>query len=223
LTPPRSDRVDPFGRSRRTRGSANNPGLLWTATTGSLVGYESLLERDRLWLADFDPAVRQISGRPFWVAGRDGPTARRHVPDFFPQLGDGSYVVVDVKPARLLDDPKVAEVLSWTGRLCASKGWGYEVWSGADPILLRNIRFLGAGRRPGLIDEDVLVKVAGVARPGMTIGEVEEAAGVDRRDARSAVLRLLWTGAWTTDLSQPLTGRSVIGRGLTMSSEGSSG
>lgn len=145
------------------------------------------------------------------------------MPDFFLRLDDGSCLVVDVKPAGLLDDPKVAEVLSWTGRLCAGKGWGYEVWSGADPILLRNIRFLGAGRRPGLVDEDVLVKVAGVARPGMTVGEAEEAAEVDRRDGRSAVLRLLWTGAWTTDLSQPLTARSVIGKLAAVTSEESSG
>ena len=124
-----------------------------------------MLERDRLWLADFDPAVRQIAGQPFWLSGRDGSTIRRHVPDFFLQLRNGNYLVVDVKPARLLEDPKVAEVLSWTGRLCAGTGWGYEVWSGADPILLRNIRFLGAGRRPGLVDEDVLVKVAGAAQP----------------------------------------------------------
>lgn len=47
------------------KGQRNYLGLLWTATTGSLIGYESLLERDRLWLADFDPAVRQICGQPF--------------------------------------------------------------------------------------------------------------------------------------------------------------
>lgn len=68
---------------------------------------------------------------------------RRHVLDFLLQLDDGNYLVVDVKPAGLLDEPKVAEVLSWTGRLCVRKGWGYEVWSGSDPILLRSIRFLG--------------------------------------------------------------------------------
>ena len=213
------------GRPVRTfptyKGQRNYPGLLWTATTGSLVGYESLLERDRLWLADFDPAVRQICGQPFWLTGRDGSTVRRHVPDFLFQLADGSYLVVDVKPARLLDEPKVAEVLAWTGRLCAGKGWGYEVWSGADPLLLRNIRFLGAGRRPGVVDQDVVVKVAEAARPGMTIEGVEKAAGIDQRDARPAVLRLLWTGAWATDLSRPLTGRSVIGRATT-SSDGSS-
>lgn len=205
------------------KGQRHYPGLLWTATTGSLVGYESLLERDRLWLADFDPAVRQICGQPFWLTGRDGGAVRRHVPDFFLRLRDGSHMVVDVKPARLLDDPKVAEVLAWTGRLCAGKGWRYEVWSGANPVLLRNIRFLAAGRRPEAVDGDVLIKVAGAAHTGMTIERAEkaaeQAAGLDRRDARTAVLRLLWTGAWTTDLSQPLTARSVISR-TTMRSDG---
>lgn len=55
------------------KGQRNYPGLLWTATTGSLVGYESLLKRDRLWLADFDPAVRAIFGQPFWLTGPTVP------------------------------------------------------------------------------------------------------------------------------------------------------
>ena len=63
---------------------------------------------------------------------------------------------------------------------------------GADPILLRNIRVLGGGRRPQFVDEDAVVKVDAAAQSGMTIAEVEQASGVDRRDARAAVLRLLW-------------------------------
>jgi hypothetical protein len=43
------------------RGQRNHLGLLWTSTTRSLVRYESLLERDRLWLADFDPSVRWVN------------------------------------------------------------------------------------------------------------------------------------------------------------------
>ena len=35
-------------------------GLSWSATTGPHVGHESLLERDRLWVADFDPRVIRI-------------------------------------------------------------------------------------------------------------------------------------------------------------------
>lgn len=57
----------------------NYPGWLWSATMCHLVGYESLLERDRLWLADFDPTVSGISSQPLWMAGRDGGVPRRHV------------------------------------------------------------------------------------------------------------------------------------------------
>jgi hypothetical protein len=30
---------------------------------------------------------------------------------------------------------------------CAAKGWWVEVWSGAGPVVLRNVRLLAAGRR----------------------------------------------------------------------------
>ena len=39
------------------KGQRNHVGRWWTATTGSLVGYESWLERDWLMLLDFDPDV----------------------------------------------------------------------------------------------------------------------------------------------------------------------
>ena len=86
----------------------NYPGWLWTATTGSHVGYESLLERDRVLLADFDNSVRGIASKPFWVSGQDGADHRRHAPDYLLALRDGSIVVVDVKPAAMCQDPQVA-------------------------------------------------------------------------------------------------------------------
>ncbi len=193
------------------QGQRNYPGLLWTATTQLLVGYESLLERDRLWLADFDPNVQWIASQPFWVSGRDGHAIRRHVPDFMLESAGRTYTVVDVKPAALVDVPAVAEVLAWTGRLCAAKGWRYEVWSGENPVLLRNVRYLAAGRRVSFVDEDALVKVAAAGRPGMTLTQIESASKLDRAAARHAVLSLLWFGQWTTDLSRPLSGDSVIG------------
>lgn len=191
------------------RGQRNYPGWLWLSTTCSLVGYESLLERDRLWLADFDPAVTWVASQPFWVSGRDGSVLRRHVPDFLLETTTG-FVVVDVKPAELVDDADVAAVMGWTRRLCDAKGWAYEVWSGADPVLLRNIRFLAAARRRDLVGQDVLGKVADAAGPGMTLAQVEEAAGVDAGHARAASLQLLWSRRWQVDLSRPLTSSSVL-------------
>jgi len=63
-------------------------------------------------------------------------------------------------------------VFAWTGRLCAAKGWRYEVWSGAPAVLLSNIRWLGQARRPQLIDRNVADMVRRTGRPGVSIGQV---------------------------------------------------
>lgn len=90
------------------------------------------------------------------------------------------------------------------------EGWRYEVWSGDDPVRLRNIRYLAAGRRVSFVDPEGLVKVAAVGRTGMTLAQIESMADLDQAAARSAALSLLWFGQWTTDLSRPLSGDSVI-------------
>jgi hypothetical protein len=117
--------------------------------------------------------------------------------------------VVDVKPERMLADLGISAALDWAGRVCAAKGWRFEVWSGADPVVLRNVRFLTAGRRndPG---DAVLVKVAEGLRPGMSVTEAEEASGLDQPVARGALLALLWQGSWVTDLTRPLSGQSLL-------------
>jgi hypothetical protein len=118
-------------------------------------------------------------------------------------------VVVDVKPEQMLADPGVSAALGWAGRVCAAKGWRFEVWSGADPVMLRNVRFLAAGRRNDPRDA-ALVKVAESLRPGMSVTEAEEASGLDQPVARGALLSLLWQGSWVTDLTRPLSGQSLL-------------
>ncbi|MFF3286926.1 hypothetical protein [Streptomyces sp. NPDC003023] len=61
--------------------------------------------------------------------------------------------MVKVKPADRLQDPKIAEAPAWPGALVEQHGWEYEVWSGADRVLLENVRFLAAYRRPCVVPE----------------------------------------------------------------------
>ena len=133
------------------------------------------------------------------------------MPDFLLQTETG-FLVVDVKPERMLADPGVSAALDWAGRVCAAKGWRFEVWSGADPVVLRNVRFLAAGRRADP-REVVLVKVAETLRPGMSVTEAEEASGLDQAVVRGALLSLLWRGSWVTDLTRPLSGDSLLSPG----------
>ena len=194
------------------RGQLHYPGYFWSATMSAHVVYESRLELARLLLADFDRDVAAIAAQPFLLQARVTGAARRHVPDFLPVHADKSVTVVNVKPADKLADPQIAEALAWPRRLIEDHGWQYEIWSGADPVLLANLRFLAGYRRPGLLPEELLDEVLAATRPGDTIGGVTGRVSGTRRpgDVKPAVLRLLWQQRLATDLHTRLDADSTL-------------
>ncbi|WP_329203771.1 TnsA-like heteromeric transposase endonuclease subunit [Streptomyces sp. NBC_01435] len=218
--PVRQLRVADFAESkpwrdvRSVHGMAHYSGKYASATTGGHVVYESRLELARLLLADFDPAVQGIFAQPCRLAARVGDRVRHHVPDFLLAMRSGTVRVVNVKPADRLQDPKIAEALAWPGELFRQHGWEYEIWSGADRVLLENVRFLAGYRRPGVVPE------AEVEQAWRQVVDGEELALVERRlagdrpseEARPALMALLWSGRLMTDLSRPLSGASVLRR-----------
>ena len=113
--------------------------------------YESRLELARLLLADFDPQVAAIAAQPF-CDGAVGRPERRHAPDFL-LIGRTARVrVVNVKPADQLAVPKVADALAWAGEVFAARGWRHEIWSGTEPVVLADVRFLAGDRFAGRVD-----------------------------------------------------------------------
>jgi hypothetical protein len=202
----------PWRKTRSARGQAHYPGYFWSATMSGHVIYESRLELARLLLADFDRGVTAITAQPFLLQARVAGTARRHVPDFLLAHADKSVRVVNVKPAGRLADPQTAEALAWPGQLIEEHGWQYEVWSGADPVLLANLRFLAGCRRPGLLPEDLLDEVLAAVRPGDTIGGVTGRVAGARTpgEVKAAVLRLLWQQRLAADLHSHLDADSAL-------------
>jgi len=176
----------PVRRIRSRAGQRHRPGLFWSATTRGHVPYESRLELDRLWLADFDPAVSWIAAQPMLLSGRDRDRLRRHVPDLLLTRTGLKPLVVDVKPAVFAARPEVAEVFAWTSRVCSAAGWDYEVWTGGDPIVLANVRSLSVVRR-----------FVNGTPPGSVC-----------MDRWSAMARA-WDGSCPVDLSSPLTAAAL--------------
>lgn len=193
------------------------PGWWWSATMGDLVGYESLLERDCLVVADQDPEVVGIASQPLWLQGTlvDGQPVR-HVPDYLLARRDGGWTLVDVKPQRLVDEPAVGKVLSWTGQVAARRGWAYEVWTGDNPVRLGNLHFLAQGRRPHLVDPVILARFPTIARTGMRLATLQEqiqtTGGWAASAVRSAMITALWSDSVSIDLDQPLTNNSLVTR-----------
>lgn len=174
--------------------------------------YESRLELARLLLADFAADVVGIAAQPFRIQARVADRMRWHVPDFLLVHADQTVRVVNVKPASKLTDPKVAETLAWPGRLIEDHGWQYEIWTGDDPVVLDNLRFLAGYRRPGMVSGCWLDTVLLAVRPGDCFRSLgyRLAADYPGADVKVAVLRLLWEHRLITDLWRPLDADSRL-------------
>lgn len=129
-------------------------------------------------------------------------------------MASGTVRVVNVKPADRLTDPKIVEALAWPRELTERHGWDYEIWSGADRVLLENVRFLAAYRRPGVVPEADIERAWQTVRDGDQFADAERrlAAGRPDYEARPPLLALVWSGRLTTDLSRPLSGDWVLRR-----------
>jgi hypothetical protein len=202
----------PWRVFRWRHGQAHYSGWYWASTTGSHVVYESRLELARLLLADFDPGVVAIAAQPFCISVQDGGRVRRHVPDFLLVDADCSVTVVNVKPVGQVEVPKVAEALTWAGKLFADKGWRHEVWSGTDAVVLSNVRFLAAYRRADRVDAHVVAAIEQETTGVTNIGEVEARfANRFSVDAcRPALLHLIWRGVLRARLDASLSASTVL-------------
>lgn len=201
----------PWRTFRWYHGQRHYSGFYWASTEQDLVIYESRLELARLLLADFDRSVCRIVAQPFLLEAEIEGRLRRHVPDYLLLL-DGGPVVVDVKPAARLSKPEVAFSFAWTRAAVESRGWRYEVATEPAVGELENVRFLAGYRRDALFDGDLLEELRSLDLVGRSLAGAF--ACLPDRPApmvRAAVLHLLWKQHWTVDLTETLSGATVLG------------
>ncbi|MFE2626318.1 hypothetical protein ACFXKH_40725 [Streptomyces caelestis] len=103
------------------------------------------------------------------------------------------------QPASRLEDPQVTRSPAWPGYPLERHGWEYAIWSGAQPTLLENVRFLAAYRHRGCRAR---------SRCGACV-----AGDSQSEEARPSLMALLWPGRLTTGLvAGPLSGACVLRR-----------
>jgi hypothetical protein len=201
----------PWRSFRWYRGQKHYSGTFWSATQCGHVVYESRLELARLLLADFDTSVSGIVAQPFLLRANVDGKQCKHVPDYFLITTDGP-VVVDVKPRRLLAKPVVIRTLAWTRETVESRGWRYEVWSGAPPAYLVNVRFLAGYRRYQFFDSELIDRMSSPDLVGTTVGEaIRRHSRWPAAIARATLMHLLWRQHFAVDLTRPLTRDHVLG------------
>jgi hypothetical protein len=191
--------ASPMRRFPSYRGQRHFPGLWWSSTTESHVGYESWLERDHVMLLDADPEVVGIASQPFrLVFDIEGRTVS-HIPDFFVRFDGGGACVVDVRPAHrvgAVDKVKFDATREFCGLV---PDWSFRLVHEPDPVLVGNVRWLSGFRHPrhrgGPWTSEL---TAAFAEPRALIAGVE-AVG-DPIAVLPVLYHLMWSGELVADL-----------------------
>ncbi len=201
--------AQPWRRFRWYRGQQHYSGSYWSTTESGHVIYESRLELSRLLLADFNPGVRRIKAQPCLMQAEVDGRVRRHVPDYWLLTAAGP-VLVEVKPASLLDDPKVAFTFGWVRQVAQALGWGFEVASEPSAALSENLRFIAGFRRRDWINAEVLEALRCAELDGVRFGDAAGLVAAKEPLVRSALLHMLWTGELRTDFETVLSCNSIL-------------
>ena len=202
------ERVAPVRSFPSFRGQVSCPGFYYAATMDAHVGFESWLERDVAMMLDFDPAVVMFSSQPFWLIWEQDGEQRRHVPDYFARLADGTGVVVDVRPDDRIER-RDAEAFAATGRACREAGWLFRRTAGPGAVLAANVRWLAGYRHRRCYRGEVAGLLAGVfAEPKPLMAGAREAG--DPLGVLPVLYHLLWTRVLSADVTAGLLGPGSV-------------
>ncbi len=193
------ERVAPVRSFPSFRGQASFSGLYYAATMDAHVGFESWLERDVAMMLDFDPEVVTFSSQPFWLTWAQDGGQRRHAPDYFARLADGTGVVIDVRPDDRIE-PRDAEAFAATGRACREVGWVFRRTPGPGAVLAANVRWLAGYRHRRCYRGEVAGLLTGVfAEPKPLMAGVREAG--DPVGVLPVLYHLLWKQVLSADVT----------------------
>jgi hypothetical protein len=91
-----------------------------------MIAFESLLERDFIYLLDYDARVEWFEEQPLTIEYEHEAQTLHYTSDFH-VIGAGQQVVVECKPERFVETPdnqrKFAVARAW----CVARGWEFRV------------------------------------------------------------------------------------------------
>lgn len=136
-----------------------------------MVAFESTIERDLLYLLDFEPHVESFAEQPLVITYWEGIKQRTYTPDFQVKFTNGQTTLVECKPEALVKKEQNVMKFAAGEAWCAERGWKYEVIT--DQALRRgfrldNVRFLTRFARhelPLTLEYQIKAVVASWDRP----------------------------------------------------------
>ncbi|MCB8818877.1 Tn7 transposase TnsA N-terminal domain-containing protein [Desulfosporosinus shakirovi] len=136
-------------RKITNKGSKKKIGFFPSEKNGRSIAWESLVERDYMYLLEFDHGVRSFCEQPLSIKYAYEGRTYRYTPDIKIVRNNKVTEIVEVKPktklVKLLDDEKFKRKLLVANTFCIQKGYRFKVVTDEDirkGNLLRNIKLL---------------------------------------------------------------------------------
>ena len=93
---------------------------------GRMIAFESLLERDFIYLLDYDPTVSWFEEQPLTIEYQHEEQLLRYTPDFH-LLEGGRHVLVECKPERFIDTEENRRKFALGQAWCEERGWEFRL------------------------------------------------------------------------------------------------
>jgi hypothetical protein len=195
-------------------GAQKNIGKFSSVKTGRVAWYESLLERDYMYLLDFDPYVTFWHEQPLRIRFTHGGKTHRYTPDL-EVYRDSKQQIVEVKSKQQVESGKWDLLFRTASSICEQEGYEYIVVT--DEVIrqqpkLENVKKLWKyARTLTLPQHQILCSEFFRER---SVGQVElgDLLQLFKTNSvpASCLYALLFWGALDFDLMQPLDHCSLI-------------
>jgi TnsA-like endonuclease N terminal len=201
------------GVRRITNGCRKNIGKFPSLKNGRAVWYESLLERDFMFLLEIDPDVVSYKEQPTTIRFRAGDDIYTYTPDFL-VVRKKTMQIVEVKPAERVKEEKYQTLFQHAREIF--RKWGYEFVVVTESVihkqpLLDNVKLLHKYSRTPISCGDQLEAhnfLAGKDRS--TLSEISKHF-VSKGKPKQVIYALIYFGIVSADL-----GAASLGPGLTV-------
>jgi TnsA endonuclease N terminal len=191
-----------------------NLGKFASVKTGRVAWYESLLEKDFMYLLDYHREVSYWHEQPLRIRFSHGGKVHRYTPDLEVHRGEKKQLI-EVKPRHQVDSGKWDVLFRAASSICEEEGYQFLVVT--DEIIrmqprLENIKLLWKyARTPVLPQHQLICNQFFQSRKGELVTLIDLVQLFKRKHLPPQTLySLLFWGALDCDLMQPLDQCSQI-------------
>jgi hypothetical protein len=180
---------------------------------GRLVWWESQIERDYIYLLEFDPAVISYEEQPLRISYHLNGKERHYTPDFLVKRTDKS-LIIEVKPEEEAQKEENQRLFKTASAICARDNYDFIIIT--DKMIrvqprLDNIKLLTRYQRIPINDPhyQIICNEFFAKSSEASLNEVMQFFA-SRDVGKQVVFSLLYWGVLAVDLMQPIEGMSVV-------------